>query len=487
LRQREIGEEVMTQMNATELRAFMRQVSKDRDLDIMVVKDAIEQALTTASKKTLSVFRDARTEINVETGDLKLFVQKEVVNVATNPRTQISLRDAQKVKPDAQAGDLIEVEVDPAIFGRIAAQSVRQIVNQKLRDAERMKVFEEFHAKTGEVVSGIVQRIEKRDYILLVGKAEAILPRTEVPPTSRYRANDRLKVYVLEVNPDAHGPIIKVSRTHSQLVAKLFEQEVPEIADGTVKIVRVVRDPGSRTKIAVQSTNKDVDPVGACVGVKGTRVQMIVRELENEKIDIVPYSDNPRVFIASALVPAQIQSITIHEDTNTAEVTVKEGNLSLAIGKRGQNARLAHRLTGWRLEIHSEGEERKLASVNKEEIQRKYLEDFLSQSDKLDAAMIENIHASSFNSVELLAAASAAEIVHLVDGDRDLAEEIIEDARTYLEELREMTQRDFGTEGGESRVKQPEQVAEHASEPNTDDAQPQAGAKEHSGQEQPSA
>ncbi|MBX7245724.1 MAG: transcription termination factor NusA [Candidatus Sumerlaeaceae bacterium] len=437
-------------MNATELKAFMRQVSKEKDLDINIVRDAIEQAIVSASKKNLSQFIDARPQLDAETGELRLFVTKEVVNIATNPRTQISQRDAKKIRKDAQVGETVEAEVDPAIFGRIAAQSARQVVMQKLRDAERMKVYDEYKAQIGQAVSGIVLRFEKRDIVLSIGKAEAILPRNEMPVTARYRVNDRLKVYVLDIDPLAKGPIIRVSRTHPQLVAKLFEQEVPEIADGTVKIVTVVRDPGSRSKIAVESTNSDVDPVGACVGVKGARVQMIVRELENEKIDIVPFTTNAKQFITSALVPAQIQSIITHEDRKVAEVIVKQGNLSLAIGKKGQNAKLAFKLTGWKLEIHSEGEDRKLAEMNQEKVQRQYLDDFLSQMDKIDEPMKENIYSSPFNSVQGLAEAGAADIVHLVDGDRDLAEQLIEDAKEYQEALREMTRHDFGEDAAEA-------------------------------------
>lgn len=432
-------------MNAAELKAFMRQISKEKELDVHVVKEAIEQAIISASKKNLSQFVDARPLLDPDTGELHLYVKKHVVNIVVNPRTQIALRDAKRQKSDAQVGDLVEVEIDPENFGRIAAQSARQVVMQKLRDAERQKVFDEFKNKKGEILSGIVQRYEKRDLILSVGKAEALLPRNEIPPTSHYRINDRLKVYVIDLDVNAKGPILKVSRTHPQLVAKLFEQEVPEIADDTVRIVNVVREAGSRTKIAVESNNPDVDPVGACVGVKGSRVQMIVRELENEKIDIVPYSANTRQFITSALVPAQIQTVKISEQTRQAEVIVKKGNLSLAIGKKGQNAKLAAKLTGWKLDIRSEVEEKKLSDADAEEIQRKYLDDFLNQVDRLTAPMRERIIGSSFVSVERLAEANAAELGLLL-GDRGLADEIIDDAKEYVEALHEMTRRNYGDE-----------------------------------------
>jgi transcription termination/antitermination protein NusA len=450
------------EMNANELKAFIRQISKEKDLDVSVVKEAIEQAIVSASKKNLSQFNDARPDLDAETGQLHLYVAKEVVNIATNPRTQVGMREAKKIRSDAKVGETVEVEIDPALFGRIAAQSARQVVMQKLRDAERMKVYDEFQGKVGEVVSGSVQRYEKRDVILTVGKAEVLLPRNEIPMTSHYRMGDRIKAYVLEIDPEAKGPIIKVSRTHPQLVAKLFEQEVPEIADGTVKVVNVVREPGARAKIAVESTNSDVDPVGACVGVKGTRVQMIVRELENEKIDIVPYNSSPKQFITNALVPAQILTINLHEDRKQADVIVKKGNLSLAIGKKGQNAKLAAKLTGWKLDIHSEAEEEKLGGVDQEEVRRKYLDDLLGQISEIDAETRDRIYASEFNSVEKLAHASIADVSEIT-GDGDLAEEIVEGAKGYLEALREMTRSNYGDEPEEAQ-QQPEEAPAESTE-----------------------
>lgn len=462
------GERATKTMNATELKAFIRQISKEKDLDVEVVKDAVEQAIISASKKNLSQFEDARVELDVDTGELRLFVQKTVVKIATNPRTQISDRDAKKIKADAQVGDRVEVEIDPAAFGRIAAQSARQVVMQKLKDAERNKVHDEYVGKKGEIYTGIVQRFEKRDLILSIGKVEALLPRTETPMSSHYRVGDRVKVVLTEIDTEAKGPVLKVSRNSPQLVSKLFEQEVPEIADGTVKIVNVVREPGARTKIAVQSTNSDVDPVGACVGVKGSRVQMIVRELENEKIDIVPYSTNLRQFITAALVPAQIQSIEINEDKKQADVIVKQGNLSLAIGKRGQNAKLAARLTGWKLDIHSEGEEERMANIDTEQVQRQYLEDFLTQIDRVSPETRDAFHSSPYNNVYAIASADPGDIAPLVEDDYSFAEEIVEGAKEYMEALREMTRSNFGEDdaaASEETSEAPSEDAEEQQEP----------------------
>lgn len=472
-------------MNANELKAFIRQVSKEKELDVAVVKDAIEQAIVVASKRNLSQFNDARTDLNADTGELRLFVKKTVVNIASNPRTMISLREAQKMQPGVEVGQELEVEIPPAALGRIAAQNARQVVMQKLRDAERQKTHDEFETKLGEVVSASVLRFEKRDVIVAIGKSEAVLPRGETPPTSHYRVGDRMKVYVQSLDLEAKGPIVTVSRTNPDLVAKLFEQEVPEIADGTVKVVSVARDPGSRTKIAVESTNSDVDPVGACVGVKGSRVQMIVRELENEKIDIVPYSENPRHFIASALVPAQIQGIEIDPDTRQAVVTVKKGNLSLAIGKRGQNARLAARLTGWKLDIHSEAEDQRGQGADMDEIARKYLDDFLQQLDGWPEGLQDALYESEYNSVQAIAEAQVMELTDFLKGNRQLAEQMVLDAREYLQQLREMTQTRFGddqvADDGEG---EPEEDAGYAPEESAE-AGDDAAAPEDDGEPKP--
>ncbi|MEI7635394.1 MAG: transcription termination factor NusA [bacterium] len=461
-------------MNAAELKAFMRQISKEKELDINVVREAIEQALVSASKKNLSQFIDAHVQLDADTGQLHLFVKKNVVSLATSIRTEISLREARKHQPGVKVGDVIEVEIDPENFGRIAAQSARQFVMQKLRDAERLKIYDEYKVRIGEIVSAIVLRFEKRDLVLSVGRTEALLRRNDAPPTSHYRVGDRLKVYVTEVDPNAKGPILHVSRNHSNLVVKLFEQEVPEVADGTVKIIKVVRDPGSRSKIAVESVNPNVDPVGACVGVKGARVQMIVRELENEKIDIVPFNANPRHFITSALVPAQIQSINIDEEKRAAEIFVKTGNLSLAIGKKGQNARLAAKLTGWKLTIHSEDEEQKLSKINHVEIQRKYLDDFLDQLEKIGDDLRERIRRSPYTTVQSIATANMYEFAGPIGNNVDLAEEIIEDAKEYVEALREMTQTEYGGEA----ATEPDEEDNAAAKPQTNNAVPDESSEQ---------
>jgi len=447
---------------------FIRQISKEKDLEPEVIKEAVEQALIAASKKNLSQYKNARASLDLATGQLDLVVFKTVVEKVANPRMEIDLKSARKVKRDAQLGEDIEMILDPSAFGRIAAQSARQVVMQRLRDAEREKVYTEYRERVGHVVTGIVQRFERRDAMVNIGRAEGVLSLNQQPFGSHYRIGERLRVLITEIEKTQRGPVIRLSRTDPELVIKLFEQEVPEVSDGTVKIVAIAREPGVRTKVAVQSSNPDVDPVGACVGMKGSRVQMIVREFENEKIDIVPYSANPVTFITSALNPAKILSVKTHPENGEADVLVARGNLSLAIGKRGQNARLAARLSGWKINI--KGEEETEAQAAAEEIRRRYLDDLLRQITDLTDAQRDTIGKSSYNSVERLAAAQTIAIAALVQGSDELAAQIISGAQEYLEALAEMTAASKETspspEAGETSPKSGEQIQTAQPEPN---------------------
>ncbi|MCX8038446.1 MAG: transcription termination factor NusA [Candidatus Sumerlaeia bacterium] len=455
---------------------FVRQLSKEKDLEPEVIKEAIEQSLVAASKKNLSHFRNARASLDLATGQLDLLVTKTVVEKVDNPRLEIDLRSARKIRKDVRLGEDIEVVVDPSVFGRIAAQSARQVVMQRLREAERQKIYAEFKEKVGQVVTGIVQRFERRDAVVNIGRAEGILPLNQQPYGARYRIGERLKVLITEIERTSRGPVIRLSRTDPELVLKLFEQEVPEVADGTVKILAVAREAGVRTKVAVTSTNPDVDPVGACVGMKGSRVQMIVREFENEKIDIVPYSNNPATFITAALNPAKIVSVKVRPETGEADVLVARGNLSLAIGKRGQNARLAAKLTGWKINI--KGEEETELEAAAAEIRQRYLTDFLQQITDLTDFQRDIILKSSYNSVEKLATADAASLMNLLQSSEELASQLISDAQEYLDALAEMQQAETEKEaaaaaaagspvGGESSSaeKDSERAAESPAEP----------------------
>jgi N utilization substance protein A len=420
------------------LKMFIKQICKEKDLDPHIVVEALEQALVTASKKNLTMYNNARPSIDPDTGDLHVFVTKTVTTNVSNPRTDMDLEEARIYIADVDEGDEVEVEISPEEFGRIAAQSARQVVMQRLRDAERLKVHHEFKDKVGQVGTAIVQRFEKRDAIVMIGRAEAVLPHWEIPHNARYRFGDRLKVLITEINVNAKGPIIRVSRTHPDLVIKLFEQEVPEIADRIVKILNVAREPGVRTKISVISNNPDVDPVGACVGMKGSRVQMVVRELENERIDIVPYSNNPIVFIKAALNPVQVKDVQTNPETKVATVIVDKSQLSLAIGRRGQNARLAARLTGWKIDIQAVEEE--VPATADEEVQHQYLADFLSQMPNLDEQVrLALLGSRKYSSVEALAAAEPHQLQDVANLESpSLWRPIIEGAKQYLEALTEM-------------------------------------------------
>ncbi len=443
------------------LKLLIKQIGKEKDLDEAVIKEAVEQAIISASKKNLSHFYKARPSIDMETGDLKVFVTKIVSEHVTNDKMQISVKKARQVKKRVKPGETVEVEIDPTEFGRIAAQTVRQIIMQRLRDAERDKIYNEYSAKAGNIVTGIVQRFIKKNMVVNIGKAEGMLPANEVPRTSNYRFGDRIKVYIYEVKKTNKGPQIMLSRTKPELVIKLFEQEVPEISDGIVKIVGIAREAGYKTKIAVLSDNPDVDPVGACVGMKGSRVQMIVRELENEKIDIVPYSTNVATYIKNALNPAEILQITVFEESKNAEVVVKKESLSVAIGKMGLNARLASKLTGYKIDLKSD--EFLFVSKEEEEIQKRYLYDLLCQIENLPEISREAILKSQYSSVEKLAALDPKVLYGFVNDNHDLAIRIIEGAKEYLEALNEMEENtidEVQSEDGEIVANEEEQQDE---------------------------
>jgi len=334
----------------------LRQIEKEKEIPVDVLLSTIESALETAYKKNYAATGDVRVRVSSSKGGFHVFCEKDVVEEVENSHTEISLEEARQYDPDIQVGDSIEVEVTPENFGRIAAQTAKQVVVQRIREAERERVYEEFGERVGEVLTGTVQRREQRNVYVNLGKIEALLPPAEQVPTEPYRFNDRIKVYVLEVRRTPKGPQVVVSRTHPSLIRRLFELEVPEIAEGIVTIKSVAREPGARTKVAVHSSDDKVDPMGACVGHRGSRVQSVVNELYDEKIDIVRWNENIEKFIAEALSPAKAISVTCDEATKTALVVVPDSQLSLAIGKSGQNVRLAARLTGWRIDIRSESQ-----------------------------------------------------------------------------------------------------------------------------------
>jgi len=334
----------------------LEQLEKDKGIDKEVIIEAIEAALISAYKRSFGSSQNVKVFIDRQTGDFKVFALKKVTSNPQNDLLEISVENAKKINPGLEENDVVEIEVTPRKFGRIAAQTAKQVVVQRIREAERGIIFNEFSNKEGEIVTGIVQRTERKNVIIDLGKAEAILPLSEQIPGEEYKFNDRIKTYIIEVKKTTKGPQIIVSRTHPGIVKRLFELEVPEIYEGIVEIRSISREPGSRTKIAVFSKDDNVDPVGACVGQKGTRVQVIVDELRGEKIDIIKWSSNIQEYISSSLSPAKVVRVDVNEEEKSAKVTVPDFQLSLAIGKEGQNARLAAKLTGWKIDIKSESQ-----------------------------------------------------------------------------------------------------------------------------------
>ncbi len=333
----------------------LNQIAVEKDLSPEELLHEIEDSLAVAYKKFIGTQCEVSVHIDPKEG-WNLFVQREVVGIVNEPKVQISLAEARKRKPDAEIGDFIESKVDQNVIGRIGAQTVKQVLSQKLREAETRQIHDVFHERMGEVVSGTVSRKDGQSVFIQVNKVETELPKREQVPTEPYRPNDRLRVYVLRVDDSMKRLRVLVSRTHPNLLRKLFELEVPEIAQGVVVIKSVAREPGQRSKIAVQTMDERVDPVGSCVGPRGARVQAIVDELYDEKIDIVPFSDDPTTYITNALSPAKVNTIKLDEDQHSAYVVVPDNQLSLAIGKGGQNVRLAARLTDWKIDIRSESQ-----------------------------------------------------------------------------------------------------------------------------------
>ena len=341
---------------SAELIHALNQLEKEKGINKEVLIEAIEAALISAYKRNFGLSQNVRVHIDRDSGDVRVYAVKKVALLPENELLEIAVEDAKRINKKLEVDDIVEIEVTPRKFGRIAAQTAKQVVVQRIREAERGIIFDEFYNKESDIVTGIIQRIERKNVIIDLGKTEAVLAPAEQTPGEEYKFNDRVKTYIIEVKKTTKGPQIMVSRTHPGLVKRLFELEVPEIHDGTVEIKSISREPGSRTKIAVFSKDENVDPVGACVGQKGTRVQAIVDELRGEKIDIIKWSSNAQDYISSSLSPAKVVRVDVNEEEKSAKVIVPDYQLSLAIGKEGQNARLAAKLTGWKIDIKSESQ-----------------------------------------------------------------------------------------------------------------------------------
>ncbi|EMA6341178.1 transcription termination factor NusA [Bacillus cytotoxicus] len=352
---------------STELLDALLVLESEKGISKDIIIDAIEAALISAYKRNFNQAQNVRVSFNPEVGTIQVLARKDVVDNVFDPRLEISVEEARQMNPNYQNGDVLEIEVTPKDFGRIAAQTAKQVVTQRVREAERGVIYSEFSDREEDIMVGIVQRQDARFIYVSLGKVEALLPVSEQMPNEQYKPHDRIRVFITKVEKTTKGPQIYVSRTHPGLLKRLFEMEVPEIYDGTVEIRSVAREAGDRSKISVYAENIDVDPVGSCVGPKGQRVQRIVDELKGEKIDIVRWSNDPVEYVANALSPSQVVSVLVNEEEKATTVIVPDHQLSLAIGKRGQNARLAAKLTGWKIDIKSESDAKQLGIVTEED------------------------------------------------------------------------------------------------------------------------
>ena len=357
----------MKAIDNKELILALEELEKDKGIEKAYLLESIETALVTAYKRNFDALDNVKVVMDEKTGATHVYSIKEVMERANDEALEISLEDARKINKELQIGDSVEVEIVPKDFGRIAAQTAKQVIIQKLREAERNIIYTEFNDRKGEIVSGSIQKADKNIVILDLGKLEGIMPTKEQMPTEKYKVNDKIKGYVLDVERGEKGaPQVIVSRSHPDFVRKLLEFEIPEIYEGVIEIKSISRDPGNRCKVAVYSENENIDPVGSCVGQRGVRIQNIINELSGEKIDVIEWNPDPAIFIASSLLPAQILAVDIKEEEKFAQVVVPDDQLSLAIGKSGQNARLAAKLTNWKIDIKSETQFRQLMESNEE-------------------------------------------------------------------------------------------------------------------------
>jgi N utilization substance protein A len=416
--------------NRLELLQIADAVAREKSIDRRVVITAMEDAIAKAARSRYGSETEVHAEIDAKTGELRLARHMLVVDQVENPANQISLEDARKRHPAAQLGDTIADTLPPLEYGRIAAQSAKQVIVQKVREAERDRQYEEYKDRIGDIVNGIVKRVEYGNVVVDLGRGEAIVRRDEMLPRETMRNGDRIRAFIYDVRREARGPQIFLSRTHPQFMAKLFAQEVPEIYDGIVEVKAVARDPGSRAKIAVISRDSSVDPVGACVGMRGSRVQAVVNELQGEKIDIIPWSHDIATFVVNALAPAEVAKVVLDEDRERIEVVVPDQQLSLAIGRRGQNVRLASQLTGWDIDILTEQEESERRQAEFEKRTKVFMDAL-----NVDEVVGQLLASEGFTSVEELAYVDPKELAGIEGFDEDTANELQNRARDYLAQV----------------------------------------------------
>src|SRR3954467_10747000 len=423
--------------NRLELLQIADAVARDKSIEKSVVLTAMEEAMQRAAKAHYGAENDIKVDIDPKTGETHVSRYLHVVELVENDKTEISLEDARRRNPDAQVGDIIAETLPPVDLNRINAQNAKQVIVQKVRDAERERQYDEYKDRIGEVVDGVVKRSEFGSVVVDLGKAEGVVRRDEMIPRESFRAGDRIRAYIYDVRREARGPQIFLSRSHPQFMVRLFAQEVPEIYDGVIEIRAVARDPGSRAKIAVISKDSSIDPVGACVGMRGVRVQAVVQELQGERIDIIPWNPDPATFIVNALAPAEVSKVVLDEETRRVEVVVPDDQLSLAIGRRGQNVRLASQLTSWQIDILTEAEESERRQ--KEFAQRTQL--FMESLD-VDETVAQLLASEGFATVEDVAYVELNELAQIEAFDEETAQELQSRAQEHIDaQNREMDDR----------------------------------------------
>jgi N utilization substance protein A len=415
-------------MLESDVKRVIEQVSRDRGIDRGVLIKTVEEALRSAARKKFGTTVDIEVHYDEELGEMEVFQFKDVVVQVTEPDLEISLEEGRKLDHECEEGDSLGVKMDTTTFGRIAAQSAKQVIIQKMKDAERDVVYEGFVDRKGEIINGIVQRIDRGDIMVNLGRTEAVLPAQEQVPREAYRRGDRIRAYVLDVLRETRGPQIILSRTHPQFLVTLFKTEVPEVTEGIVDIMGAAREPGSRAKISVASNDRDIDPVGACVGMKGSRVQSVVQELKGEKIDIIPWHSDPARFVCNALSPAEISRVVVDETTRSMEVIVQDEHLAVAIGKRGQNVRLAGKLTGWNIDVRSE-------SQYSHDMRAGY--ESLMELPGMGAGTADALYEHGLYSVEELASATLDELIQIKGIGETKAQALLESAQQVLERRQE--------------------------------------------------
>jgi N utilization substance protein A len=406
------------------LNQVIEQVGKDKGIEKEILIAALEEAMVTAARKKLGLREGLEAQYDSELGEIEIFQYKEVAEEIVDPTVQMSLKQALTLDPEAQVGDMLGVKIDTSDFGRIAAQTAKQIIIQRVKDAERENVYMSYKDRKGEVVNGIVQRFERGDMTVNLGRVEAMLPKDEQVSRESYRPGDRVRSFILDVRRVPRGPQIILSRTHPSFLMRLFELEVPEVSERIVEIRSAAREPGERAKIAVSTNDLDVDPVGACVGMRGSRVQSVVQELKGERIDIIPWSPDPAKFVCNALAPAEIARVIVDEENQSMEVIVPDDQLSLAIGKKGQNVRLASKLTGWKIDVLSETRAQERSDAARQS---------LTEIPGIGEMTVEILLMDGYQSAEEVAQASEEELGQIEGIDSDKAGALIQAARELIE------------------------------------------------------